>query len=64
MSDFYLCDICRRKVRDEGGTVTLCPRILARGGVKVPMVDHHGMGGRRYDDPGDVCQGFEQSEGV
>lgn len=57
MSNYYLCDICKNKrqlwpwaneVDCEAGIDT----------AKV-MFDYHGKGGKRYDEPHDVCKHYE-----
>ena len=57
MSNFYLCDYCRKKIKDFG-TDVLCQHTWPCAPKKV-MFDHHGKGGKRYDEPTDVCEHYE-----
>ena len=58
MSNYFLCDQCERKLADAPNHTVFC---IAKycGTIPVPklvMFDHHGKGGKRYDDPTDVCE--------
>lgn len=58
MSNYYLCDRCRRKVRYRDGMVECMASDELRD-VAV-MVDHgHANGRRPYDEPTAVCRDFE-----
>lgn len=62
MSNYYLCDTCGKKFAADVQTA-LCPFCQC---VPYPTVhpkrvvyDHHGFGGKRLDEPLDVCKEFE-----
>ena len=66
MSNYFLCDACDGKVADAPHHTVFCSALYC-GAIAVPkcvMFDHHGRGGKRYDDPTDVCRHYhrERSE--
>ena len=58
MSDFYLCDYCDNQHDKENAYewTEMC-----NAGEIEPKVmhDHHGSGGKRYDEPTKVCEHYE-----
>ena len=65
MSNYYLCPYCAhdsKRTRLVNGIA--CPSWRCVMGETEPrvMVDHHGIGGRRYDEPKDVCKHYEPKE--
>ena len=64
MSDYPLCETCRHKLgRITGveGITLLFTCAEAEDGMTKPkvMVDRHGVGGMRYDEPTSVCPHYE-----
>lgn len=64
MSSFYLCDYCAKKMPAPSiGNLFYCKRgegiYLTE--LKV-MHDHHGVDGKRYDEPKDICEHYEPRE--
>jgi len=57
MSNFFLCDTCRnyRRIEREYDCDGWC---VAGGKPNEVMYDYHGVGGRRYDEPTDVCEHY------
>lgn len=55
MSDYYLCYECEnfRPIERQFDCDGWC---VAGGKPMKVMHDHHGRGGRRYDEPKDVCE--------
>lgn len=58
MSDYYLCDYCDNQHVKEN---TYEWEEMCDAGEIEPKVmhDHHGMGGRRYDEPMQVCEYYK-----
>ena len=68
MSNFYLCDRCKHY---DGQSVVAGTHGYCKAGCdgygsnlrrKKVMYDYHGKGGKRYDEPLDVCPDFERRE--
>ena len=59
MSNYYLCDVCARKMDGDHVNTCICVPSFPREHRKKVMFDHHGKGGKRYDEPRDVCRDFE-----
>lgn len=59
MSSFWLCDLC-----DQPHWLTEEGHFICEGNPfafeRRAMVDRHGRGGKRYDEPEDVCHGFRE----
>lgn len=62
MSNYYLCDCCESKVIDYVFDSCLCRAHGMERMRKRVMVDYHGKGGKRYDEPTDVCADFKRRE--
>ena len=61
ISNYFLCDTCGNcKQLWEWAHEVDCK--AGHDTAKV-MFDHHGKGGRRYDEPTDVCEHFKPKEG-
>ena len=59
ISNFFLCDYCDNNAMDVWIDTCHC---RAKGMKHVPkkaMLDYHGVGGKRYDEPTDVCKDYE-----
>lgn len=60
MSNYYLCDLCAKRIQLwEWANEVDCEDELK---TAKTMYDHHGQGGRRYDEPTDVCPDYERKE--
>lgn len=61
MSNFYLCDFCRHQ--NVKGVNHKWTWSCDAGEVEPKvMLDYHGRGGKRYDEPTDVCDKYEPKE--
>lgn len=62
MSNFYLCDMCEKKFSVDDQSAVISPycqcEVYKDVHPKHVMFDHHGFGGKRYDDPLEVCEHF------
>lgn len=59
MSNFYLCDVCALKMDGDHLNTCVCVPSFPREHRKLVAADHHGRGGARYDDPGEICPRFK-----
>ena len=62
MSDFYLCDTCAKKLDGDHLNTCICIASFPHEHRKHVMHDHNGKGGKRYDEPTDVCQSYRPKE--
>ena len=66
MSDYYLCDYCMGNLSDpiwnmpefQSLPIGECECDWHGHIEKKIMHDHHGRGGKRYDEPKDVCEHY------
>ena len=62
MSNFFLCDMCEYQ-HDHDIDYFNDDNMCNVGEIEPKvMVDHHGVNGRRYDDPNEVCPPFKRRE--
>ena len=62
MSNFYLCDVCAKKLDADHFNTCICVPSFPHEHRKRPMYDHHGKGGKRYVEPTKLCKHFEPKE--
>lgn len=61
ISNYYLCDYC--KYQHDRNTDYEWTELCNVGETEPKvMYDHHGKGGKRYDEPRDVCEHFEERQ--
>ena len=56
ISNYYLCELCE----NERQMWSWANEVDCKKGHDTPkvMFDHHGKGGKRYDNPTDVCADY------
>ena len=60
MSNFILCNYCKHQ-HNQFIDYTREDEMCNAGEMEPKvMYDYHGKGGRRYDEPTDVCEKFER----
>ena len=59
ISNFFLCHYCANQ-HTKGNQYEWTEMCDAGEIEPKVMYDHHGVGGKRYDEPTDVCDHYEQ----